>query len=56
MLLMVLKGHVYGNWSVYDVIKEYPHNFTFRKFALLKCVEEPILNLRAIDNLNQGPI
>ena len=24
-----------------------------RKFDLLKCVEEPILNLRAVDNLNQ---
>ena len=24
-----------------------------RKYALLKCVEEPILNLRAVDNLNQ---
>jgi hypothetical protein len=24
-----------------------------RKFALLKCVDEPIINLRAMDNLNQ---
>jgi len=54
-----LSVEISNNSEMYDFIRLKKEIYAAyldlsRKFALLKCVEEPILNLRAIDNLNQA--